>query len=151
MKDIPFTKKGYETLKKKLLLLNSKRPEAVKTLTRAREMGDLSENGLYKAARFELSDIDRQIRHLNYLLKYAKIYNPSGNSIIQIGSKVTLEQNGKKRVFTITGEYEANPNDGKISYKSPLGKNLLNKKLNSFVEIITQGKKTTYAIDRISK
>jgi transcription elongation factor GreA len=64
MQIIPFTKQGYEELEKELEKVVSQRPAAVKELTRGRDMGDLSENGLYKAAKQNLVDIDRQIRHL---------------------------------------------------------------------------------------
>ena len=54
MKNIRFTKEGFETLKKTYEDLKNSRPAAVLDLKRAREMGDLSENGYYKAARAKL-------------------------------------------------------------------------------------------------
>ena len=88
-----FTKDGYEKLKKDLKAAEEKRPEAVKTLTRARAMGDLSENGFYKGAKFELNDLDRKIRHLKRLIKEAIIIpHPSNNKTVQIGHTVTLRR-----------------------------------------------------------
>ena len=94
MRIIPFTKLGFEELEKQLEVEVSKRPDAVKTLTRAREMGDLSENGLYKAAKQELNDLDRNIRNLKYLIKYANITVPTNNNFVG--------RNGRwgKRIFT---------------------------------------------------
>ena len=51
IKRIPVTKEGFENLQKELAELQASRPAAVKTLSEARAMGDLSENGLYTAAK----------------------------------------------------------------------------------------------------
>lgn len=89
-----FTKPGYEKIKKDLDEAEKKRPEAVKTLARARAMGDLSENGFYKGARQELSDLDRKIRELNHLLKVGRVMGaPTNNKTVQFGHKVVLERN----------------------------------------------------------
>ena len=90
---IIFTKSGFEKLKNDLKEAEEKRPEAVKTLTRARNMGDLSENGFYKGARFELNELDRKIRQLNYLIKEAEVITtPKDNKNVQIGHSVVLER-----------------------------------------------------------
>ena len=70
---ILFTKEGFEKLKKDLKEAEEKRPVAVATLARARAMGDLSENGFYKGAKFELNDLDREIRHLTHLIKERQV------------------------------------------------------------------------------
>src|SRR5476651_187589 len=70
---IPFTQSGYDELIQEQTRLQEKRKETVVSLSRAREMGDLSENGLYKAAKMELGGIDRRLRQINYLLRFASI------------------------------------------------------------------------------
>ena len=91
---ILFTQQGFEKIKNDLDIAEEKRPEAVKTLTRARAMGDLSENGFYKGAKAELSDLDRRIREYKHLIKNAQvIVKPKSNDTIQIGHKVILEKN----------------------------------------------------------
>jgi transcription elongation factor GreA len=146
MNTIPFTKLGFENLKKELEDLITKRPEAVRTLTRGREMGDLSENGLYKAARMELSNIDHQIRHLQNLILYGKIFEPQNNSTVQLGHTVTVETENGKKAFAIVGEWEANPREGKISLKSPIGHELMGRKVGEIVKISTPEKKIEYRI-----
>ncbi len=137
MRIIPFTKQGIKEIEDKLQALVVKRPEAVATLKRAREMGDLSENGLYKAAKFELSDIDREMRNLKYLLKSAKVFTPEGKEIIQIGHKVKIKNEKLEKEYLIVGEFEANPSLGKISNKSPFGYALLGKKIGEKAQIKT--------------
>ncbi len=88
-----FTKEGFKDLKRQLSEAEEKRPEILKSLVRAREMGDLSENGAYRSAKFEHSDIDRKIRHLQKLIKYARvIVKPANNDTVQIGHTVTLRR-----------------------------------------------------------
>lgn len=146
MNIIPFTKQGFKDLKKELESLTLKRPEAVKTLSRARDMGDLSENGLYKAAKQEVVDIDRQIRNLKYLIKSAKVFTPNGNGTVQIGHKVIVNINGSMKDFFIVGEHEANPTEHKISNKSPIGFALMGKRKGDNVDIKTPNGFLSYKI-----
>lgn len=88
-----FTPAGFDKLKQDLKTAEERRPEIVRALTRAREMGDLSENGAYKGAKFELSDLDRKIRHLKHLIKSAKVIEkPKKNDFVQFGHTVTLKR-----------------------------------------------------------
>ncbi len=88
-----FTKEGFEKLKSDLREAEEKRPQVVATLTKARNMGDLSENGYYKGARFELSDLDRKIRQLKHLISEGRVIStPKNNEVVQIGHTVTLRR-----------------------------------------------------------
>ena len=150
MKIIPFTQSGIEQIKQQLNDLIAKRPEAVKQLTRGRDMGDLSENGLYKAAKMELNNIDREIRNLKYLLKYGKVFSPLDNVTVQIGHKVIVETLNGKKEFLIVGEYESDPKIKKISHKSPIGYNLMGRKTGDKINIKTPSGITSYLITEIS-
>lgn len=92
MNKILFTAPGYEKLQKNLEEAIVKRPEVLKSLVRSREMGDLSENGAYKSAKFELGQLDRMIRTLQDLVKKAQIIKPTNNNYVQIGHTVTLRR-----------------------------------------------------------
>jgi len=148
---ILFTKQGYENLKQELENEIAKRPAAVAVLKRAREMGDLSENGLYKAAKFELSDIDRNIRYLKHLVLHGKPSEPVSNDFVQFGHKVSVENKNGKRNFMIVGEYEANPREDKISLKSPIGHNLMGRKAGEKILISTPQGIIEYKIIGIAK
>jgi transcription elongation factor GreA len=88
-----FTNEGFEKVKHELKEAQEKRPDAVATLARARAMGDLSENGFYKGARFELNELDRKIRHLSHLIKQGQvIQKPKSNETVQIGHTVILRR-----------------------------------------------------------
>ncbi|MBU2632121.1 GreA/GreB family elongation factor [Patescibacteria group bacterium] len=142
MDNLFFTKQGYEKIKEDNIQLEEERKDAVLDLKKAREMGDLSENGYYKAARFKLGDIDRGLRKLSYLIKYGKVAEKPQADVLGIGSKVRVEFNGEEKTYEIVGEQEANPLLGKISYLSPLGKELIGKKeLDEVIMIAPMGKK----------
>ena len=150
MQIIPFTKQGYEDLKNELSYVMSRRPDAVKQLTKGRDMGDLSENGLYKAAKQELNDIDRNIRNLKYLVKNGKVSIPANNDYVQMGHNVVVETKEGKKEFFIVGEHEANPKENKISHKSPIGHNLMGRKVGEKIEIRTPSGLIIYQILSIS-
>ncbi|TXH03718.1 MAG: transcription elongation factor GreA [Candidatus Moraniibacteriota bacterium] len=127
-KNIIFTTSGYNSLQPKLDELFKKRERVLIELQRAREQGDLSENGAYKAARFELGDTDRAIRTLQHQIKYGKAVEPPKDGTVGVGSTVRLiRSDGKEFNYTIVGTYEADPMNGKISIESPMGKALLQK------------------------
>lgn len=147
---IIFTQKGYDDLlivKEKLL---SERPEAVKNLREAREMGDLSENGYYKAARARLSFLDVRIRNNQRLIRLAEIKKTTGNGVVEIGSKVFLTNGKTINEYTLVGSYESNPAEKTVSHLSPLGKAIIGKKVKEKVEVVTPAGITTYMILKIS-
>lgn len=135
-KPIIFTPGGYQTLRPKLDELIIKRERVLVELQRAREQGDLSENGAYKAARFELGDTDRAIRQLQHQIKYGKAVESPADGSIGVGSTVKLlRDDGKKFTYTIVGTYEADPMNGKISIESPMGKALMARKVGDVVVV----------------
>lgn len=150
MKNIRFTKKGFEALQKTYEDLKNSRPDAVADLKRAREMGDLSENGYYKAARAKLSEIDRNLRKFLIELKSADVVENKNNHQVGIGHTVKLSDGKKETIFQIVGDLEADPSQKKISLLSPLGQALERKKIGDKAEITTPKGKLSYKIIKIS-
>lgn len=148
-KKIYFTKEGFSDLQKEYEKFLSDRKPAVEDLRRAREMGDLSENGYYKAAKFKLSSIDYNLRRIKMLIKNAVIAESIKKEIINIGSRIILSANDKKISYQIVGSYESDPEKGKISHVSPLGKALIGKKINQEVTITTPSGKVSYRITKV--
>jgi len=138
-KKIYLTREGLGDLKKEFEELSkTKRPDVLARVAQARSMGDLSENAEYVAAREELSFIDGRIDELEELIKQAVLIQEShvkGNHVVKLGSTVTVHIKGKKEVFTVVGEWEADPKEKKISHESPLGKALIGKKVGEKVEV----------------
>lgn len=134
-KRIPVTKEGFEKLQKELEDLKRERPQAVKTLSEARSMGDLSENGLYTAAKARLRSIDNQMFRLDIQIKLADIIEGGEGGRISIGSVVDVVRDGKNATYYIVGDYEASPLENKISQHSPLGSLLMGKKAEDVVQL----------------
>ena len=154
-KKIYVTKQGLEELKKELQDLEKvKRPQVLERVSQARAMGDLSENSEYTAAREELSLIDSRSEELQEMLKHAVIIDEEKtgkkSGAVMLGSRVTVKINGKKEVFELVGEWEADPAEKKISHESPLGKALIGKTLNDQIEVEAPAGKILYHIVEIS-
>lgn len=150
IKRIPITKEGFEGLKVELDKLIKIRPEAVNTLSDARKMGDLSENGLYTAAKMRLKSIDAQIFRLNIQIKLADIIEKKDNLVVDLGTKVVVFDGDRERELYIVGDYEADPKAGKISKNSPIGRSLIGKKIGSSVDIFTPSGKKVYKILKLA-
>ena len=149
-KKIYLTKEGLGELKTEYEeLIKAKRPEILERVSQARSMGDLSENAEYVAAREELSFIDGRVDELEELIKQAVLIQENhakGNHVVKLGSTVTVRLRGKKEIFTVVGEWEADPKEKKISHESPLGKALLGKRIGEKVEVEAPAGTITYTI-----
>jgi len=150
MRQIRFTKKGYEKLKKEYNELRKIRPSAVLDLKKAREMGDLSENGYYKASRTRLFEIDRNLRKFMLDLKSAVIVETSSKNIVGIGNVIILSDGKKEIKYEVVGDMEADPINGKISLLSPIGQAIENKKSGDKIEIQAPAGRSRYQILSIS-
>ncbi len=149
-KSIIFTKSGYGELQKKYQLLLEERKNTVEQLKKAREMGDLSENGFYKAAKAKLGSVDHQISVSHYLLRFGIVSEPENHGTIQIGRTAIIKDSVHQKEITLVGEHEANPLLGKISHHSPLGKALLGKKKGDNVLVQSPRGEAMYTIVKIT-
>ncbi len=143
-----FTTSGFGDLKKEKETLAVDRKAAVIDLKKARDMGDLSENGYYKAARFKLNDIDRRIRLVTHLLKTGIVQEKVVKETVDIGCVVTVVCDGVEKSYEMVGGFESNPLKGLLSIISPLGKMLMGKKKGEKIVIQTpQGEKNYVIVD----
>jgi len=146
---INFTKEGYEELKKEYDKVFATKKDAIKTLTRAREMGDLSENGFYKAAKARLFSIYGNLARLEKLIRIGKIAQKQRNGIVAVSSKVVVGDGEKTQTFYIVGKFEADPLAGKISEESPIGRNLIGKKSGDSIKVKTPSGDKTFKILKV--
>jgi len=146
---VPFTKEGYENMKVLQTELQAKREVVLVSLQRAREMGDLSENGAYTAARFELGNVDRELRRLEYNLKYGQITGAKGTDKVGFANKVTVEINGKEYTYTLVGTQESDPKKAMISLESPIGIALLGKRIGDKAIVTMPDRTIEYIVKKI--
>ncbi len=136
------TREGFQKLQDELdSLRTTKREEIAIRLHEAIEGGELLDNAELEAAKNEQAFVEGRIKELEVLLATARVVDEKVARIetIQVGSKVTIQVEGRKEKeeYTMVGAAEADPIHGKISNESPIGKALLNKKEGDKVQVET--------------
>ena len=147
---IQVTEEGLEKLKAELQELKTvKRKDISARLEVAKDLGDLSENADYQQAKEDSAWIEGRINQLNDLISRAVVADAPQGGIASIGSTVTAQAEGTKRVFTIVGATEADPIHGKISCESPIGSALLGAKVGSSVLVKTPAGDVEYKVVKV--
>ncbi|MCB9819801.1 transcription elongation factor GreA [Candidatus Nomurabacteria bacterium] len=140
------TTEGKNELEKELETLKGRRVAIAEKIAAARDYGDLSENAEYDAAREEQGLVESRVAEIEDILQNAEIIKANKKSTIGLGSKVELKSGSKKVVYHIVGAVEANPAEGKISDKSPIGQALMGKKVGDKATVKTPKGEITYEI-----
>ena len=113
--EILVTAKGLEKLKQELKNLKERRKSVADRIRSAREFGDLSENSEYEDARNEQSFVEGKIIDLEEMILRAKVVAKNGGTKVEMGSNVTLKNDGDTFSYEIVGANESDPMAGKIS------------------------------------
>ncbi len=134
------TPAGKAKLQEELAELKGpRREEIARRLKHAIEMGDLSENADYHAAKEDQGFLEGRVQQIEAILSTATLIEDTDidTSMVQIGNTVTLqEDNEPEETFIIVGANEANPRERKISYESPMGSALMGHKEGETVEVV---------------
>ncbi len=154
MERIPFTREGYEALRKELVQLKTvERPQNIKAIEVARAHGDLSENAEFHAAKERQSFIEGRVNELGYKLNNADIIDISklSKDSVLFGCRILLENldTGETTNYQLVGPDESNIEAGRISVSSPLGRALIGKKPGDEVVIQAPGGKREYELIEI--
>lgn len=137
----PMTREAYEELSAELKhKLEVERPRLAARLKAAIELGDLSENADYAAAKEAQGFLEGRIQELQAMLRDAVIIDEAAaasSHTVRLGSRVTIVEEGEDEpeVYQIVGQIEANPVNGKISDESPLGRALLGRKVGDTIRV----------------
>ena len=149
IKKIHLTPEGLKEKEQEKVDLKTSRVDAVKELQTARNMGDLSENGAYKAARFRLSGIDRRLRYLEGLLRRVVVAEKRVDGRVGIGSHIRVNDGTKDLELTIVDSHESDFMRGKISIYSPIGKAMVGRRMGEEVKVATVSGQIIYIIKQI--
>lgn len=152
---IQLTQEGLDELKAELQeLFEIKIPEVIKRVAIARTHGDLSENAEYQNAREEQQLLEAKAADLEEVIAKAKVVsNTRSHTTVGMGSTVTVAMKGKKGktfTYTIVGEFQANPLEGKISSDSPIGKAFVGSKKGDTVTVQAPAGTVEYTILNIA-
>jgi transcription elongation factor GreA len=140
--DVPITPEGLEAVRREHHeLTTEKRPSIVAKIKAARELGDLSENFEYHAAKNEQGMMEARIRELEAIIKnHVLIEATSRNGEVGMGSTVRFAEDGEdEETYRIVGTAEADPKAGRVSFESAVGKALIGHRVGDVVNIETPG------------
>ncbi|MDR2631198.1 MAG: transcription elongation factor GreA [Spirochaetaceae bacterium] len=129
-------------------------PANSKEIAFALSLGDLRENAEYKAAKEKQEILNSTVAKLKDEIERAQLFDPAtvNTTRVSFGTKVVLsnEITGKKEEYTILGPWESDPENRIISYLSPLGGAILNKKVGEKFNFSINDEKASYKVERIS-
>ena len=131
------------------------RPQIVDAIATAREHGDLKENAEYHAAREQQSFTEGRIQDIESKLANSEVVDiskiPSGDKVI-FGSLVNIINLETDEAFEyrIVGDDEADVNQGKISYKSPIARALIGKEVGDIAVVQAPSGEIEYEIDAVT-
>ncbi|NCF56077.1 MAG: transcription elongation factor GreA, partial [Planctomycetia bacterium] len=134
------TSYGIDKVQKELTeIRNEKLPAIFKAIGDAAALGDLSENAEFTSAIEERENLNRKVLELQSELDRAQIIDPTQATTDQVslGSCVKIFNIGtdSEVTYSILGPWDGGPDDGVISYLSPLGKALLQKRAGEEFEL----------------
>ena len=146
------TPEGLEAVRKELRdLTEQRRPAIVAKIKAARELGDLSENFEYHAAKNEQGMMEARVKELEAIIKnHVLIEERVEKSVVGMGSTVRFSEDGEdEEAYRIVGPAEADPKAGRVSYESALGKALIGHRVGDEVSVKTPGGAYTVRITAI--
>jgi transcription elongation factor GreA len=154
MADTYLTRAGYDKLKKDLAALMKQKAQTSLDIGEAREKGDLKENAEYHSAKEKLGEVMGRIGQIQDKLQSAKIIEDMDipKDTVAIGTIVSLEDSDGDHVeYTLVGEDESDPMEGKISVQSPLAQGLLGKKVKQTAEVVLPNGVRTFKILKVAR
>jgi transcription elongation factor GreA len=137
---IPMTRDGYDKLRAELdRLQGAEMIEVTKRVAHAREMGDLSENAEYHAAREDQGILQARINDLKDRLSRAYIIerNSLPSDTVVFGSRVRVKDldYDEEETFELVGPGDEDYDNNKILITSPIGQGLVGKKVGEQADI----------------
>jgi transcription elongation factor GreB len=146
------TPQGFAALQAEFhALYKVERPEVVRTVSWAASNGDRSENGDYIYGKRRLRQIDGRCKHLMKRMDLAEIVDSSLQQHLEkvfFGAWVTLFNlsDDTEITYRIVGKDEIEPNNGYISWVSPLAKAMLGKAIGDAIKVITPKGEERYEV-----
>jgi len=146
----PMTPKGLDKLKVELRECKAERPRLADVILAARELGDISENAEYHAAKERQAFLEGRIIELEAKIGQAQVIDPTklkGQKVV-FGATVTLADadSGDEMVYSIVGEDEADVKRQLISITSPVARALIGHSVGEEVKVKTPGGLREYEI-----
>ena len=154
-KQVKLTEDGLKQLEEELEYLKTKkRKEVSEKIKVALGFGDLSENSEYDEAKNEQAQVEARIVSVENMLKNAIVIDESerDTSKVELGATVTIHdiEFDEDITYKIVGSTEADPDEGRLSDESPLGKSLMGKAEGEMIDVDAPAGVIQYKILNIS-
>ena len=154
-KQVKLTEDGLKQLEEELEYLKTKkRKEVSEKIKVALGFGDLSENSEYDEAKNEQAQVEARIVSVENMLKNAIVIDESerDTSKVELGATVTIHdiEFDEDITYKIVGSTEADPDEGRLSDESPLGKSLMGKAEGEMIDVDAPAGVIQYNILKIS-
>lgn len=151
---VELTSQEKEALEAELDALKAQRPKILADIQRAMADKDFRENAPLDAARQQQAYIEGRIRELEATLHRAVVVEtdaPASNDAVAIGSTVVLRnlQSGAETTYTLVRPGEVDASQGRISFESPVGKALLQRRVGDEVEVVVPSGTRRFRIEQI--
>ena len=149
-KPVYLTAEGKTQLEEEHKRLLEQREVLLKRIQEEREFGAFAEGGEPDSDKMDLAFVEGRILTVDHQLRHAIIVTEHDSAKVSLGSKVTVEDSdGTEESYVIVGTPEARPTEGKISYESPVGSALMDKKAGDKVTIKVPNGTLDYTIKTI--
>lgn len=141
---MPITRQGLEKLKKELnRIITIDRPRNIRDIEEARAHGDLNENAEYHAAKERQGFLETRINELEMVINRSEVIDIDNLNTEKVIFGTTVElrniSSNEKKTYQLVGPYESDPDNGKISVTSPVGRVLIGNEEGDEVKIKTPG------------
>jgi transcription elongation factor GreA len=137
-------------------ILNVEVPANSKAIGEAADLGDLRENAEYHAAKDRQKLLMQRATELEDLISRARVVDLDKVTpdVVRFGTRVTLRNHrtGRDETYTLLGLWEADAPNGIISYMTPFGSQLINRKPGeSFDVSLPDGSTVGYSVTSVEK
>ena len=148
------TKSGLDALREELdYLVGERRQQIAQQIAEAKAEGDLRENAGYDEAKNAQAFVEGRIRELKVKIHNAQIIDDTQtpDNEVALGRSVVVRENGydDEEIYTIVGSTETDPNNGRISNESPIGKALLGHTAGDVVSVKAPAGEIEFEIVRV--
>lgn len=155
MERIPFTKNGLEKVTEELRRLQrEEKPLNIKAIAEARSHGDISENAEYHAAKERQGLLEAKINELKTVIAQAEVIDvdesPADRAVFGRTISLCNLETDEEMSYLLVGPYESDPEQGRISIQSPMGRALIGKEEGDEVRVKTPKGMQEYEILEIT-
>lgn len=149
------TKKALEEkIKEKEHIEHVELQEVANEIADARALGDLRENAEYQYGKDKQKNLNARLRTLTDEIEKAQVITPDSvsDSKVSFGTTVVLHDRlqNKDVSYTILGQWESDPDNGILNFKTPLGMKLLNRTVGDELDFSINGNPYSYKVISIS-